>query len=115
FIDIDARFVGAEVYRGLDEIAAAWGPFFADGGPRIKWRPQIVEVLEDGTLALSRGPYRLTEVDEDGNTTEYWGTYNSIWRLEDDGNWKIVLDAGSPAAEPPGEAERALLEEENDC
>ena len=110
FIDADARFVGDGVSRGPEAVAAAWSVFFAADGPRIKWRPQIVEVLEDGTLALSRGPYVMTVTDADGVETEHWGTFNSVWRLQDDGSWKVVFDAGSPAAARPAEDVKALLD-----
>lgn len=115
FIDADARFAGAGVLRGVDDIAAAWSVFFSEDGPAIKWRPQIVEVLDDGRLALSRGPYRVTAKDADGNPAEQWGTFNSIWRLHDDGVWRVVFDAGSPAAAPPDEATQALLDAKDEC
>jgi ketosteroid isomerase-like protein len=115
FIDADARFVSSSVLRGVDDIAAACSVFFGEDGPSIKWRPQVVEVLEDGKLALSRGPYRVTTKDAEGNPVEQWGTYNSVWRLHDDGRWRIVFDAGSPAASPPDEATQALLEAEDAC
>ena len=66
-IDEDARFVSDVVSRGPAAVADAWSAFFAKDGPRIKWRPRVVEVLEDGTLALSRGPYKMTVTDEDGS------------------------------------------------
>ena len=81
FIDADARFVGNSVLHGPEAITEAWRAFFAEDGPLIKWRPQFVEVLEDGTLALTRGPYRMTTHDEQGLETEHWGTFNSVWRL----------------------------------
>ena len=115
FIDADARFVGNSVRHGPDAVAEAWSNFFAEIGPTIKWRPQIVEVLENGTLALSRGPYRLTDTDEEGNEGEYWGTFNSVWRLNDDGKWRVVFDAGSPANKPPGDETKALLDAADDC
>ena len=115
YIDADARFVSDSVARGPEAIAAGWQVFFADYGPKIRWRPQFIEVLEDGTLALSRGPYRMVTTDEDGKQSEHWGTYNSIWRLQSDGSWKIVFDAGSPATESPTDAVRALLEQADDC
>jgi ketosteroid isomerase-like protein len=114
-IDADARFVGAGVLRGVDSIAGGWSVFFTADGPTIKWRPQIVEVLENGTLALSRGPYRMLARDADGKDVEQWGTFNSIWRLNDDGQWRVVFDAGSPAANEPDVATKALLDEEDDC
>ena len=115
FIDADARFVSNSVLRGVDDIAAAWSVFFGADGPLIKWRPQVIEVLEDGRLALSRGPYRVTTTDADGDPVEQWGTFNSVWRLNDDGQWRVVFDAGSPAASAPDEATQALLDNTDDC
>jgi len=114
-IDVDARFVAATVLRGVDDIAQGWSVFFTSDGPTIKWRPQVVEVLEDGTLALSRGPYQVTAKDVEGNAVRSWGTFNSIWRLHDDGEWRVVFDAGSPAAGEPDDATTALLDQEDDC
>jgi uncharacterized protein (TIGR02246 family) len=115
FIDADARFVGDSVARGVDEIVAGWSVFFAANGPRIKWRPQFVELLEDGRLALTRGPYRMQVTGEDGEVSEHWGTFNSVWRLHDDGRWRVVFDAGSPPNEKPGDEIRALLDQEDAC
>jgi ketosteroid isomerase-like protein len=115
FIDDDARFVGSSVSRGPVEVTEAWSVFFADDGPLIKWRPQIIEVLEDSTLALSRGPYRLTTRDAQGNATDSWGTFNSIWRKQPDGLWEVVFDAGNASATPPPEEIRALLEQAPGC
>lgn len=115
FIDPDARFVSSSVLRGVDDVATAWSVFFGPDSPTIKWRPQIIEVLEDGRLALSRGPYRVQAKDADGNEVEEWGTFNSVWRLHDDGQWRVVFDAGSPAAGEPDEATKSLLDAENDC
>jgi ketosteroid isomerase-like protein len=115
FIDADARFVGGSVRRGVEDVASAWSVFFAPGGPSIKWRPQFVEVLEDGSLALSRGPFRMTSVDADGNATEVWGTFNSTWRPQPEGGWKVVFDAGSSEPESPSAEIRALLDEPDEC
>lgn len=110
-VHADARFAGSGVMRGRDEILRAWAVFFEHDGPAITWRPEVVEVLEQGTLALSRGPYRVQAADADGNVSEEWGTYNSVWQKQADGAWQIIFDAGSPAAEPPPPATRALIED----
>jgi ketosteroid isomerase-like protein len=115
FIEADARFVGGSVQRGAEAVVAAWSVFFGETGPKIMWRPQYIEVLEDGTLALSRGPFRMVTTNADGETTEHWGTFNSIWRKQDDGSWKILFDAGNDAAGPPAEEVQALLSQEVDC
>jgi ketosteroid isomerase-like protein len=115
FLDGDARFVGSSVIRGPEEITAAWQVFFSDDGPTIKWRPQFVEVLEEGALALTRGPYRMISKDPDGNSVESWGTFNSVWRKNADEEWRVVFDAGNTAATPPDEETRALLQQEDTC
>jgi uncharacterized protein (TIGR02246 family) len=115
FIDADARFVGGTVLHGTEAIVEAWKVFLSADGPSIKWRPQFVEVLEDGTLALTRGPYRVIAIDESGNRKESWGTFNSVWRKHDDGSWKVVFDAGSQAAEAPAAEIMALLDQESGC
>ena len=114
--DDDARFVGgAGVKRGPVEIAASWSVFFEDAGPTIKWRPQFVEVLEEGRLALTPGPYRMIDTDTDGNEIERWGTFNSVWRKQSDGTWRVVFDAGSAGEGEPGVETRAILDAEDDC
>ena len=115
FIDPDARFVGIKVDRSREAIAEAWRVFFSEDAPLIKWRPQFVEVLESGDLALTRGPYRIIDKDENGQPTEGWGTFNSVWRLNDDGEWLVVFDAGSFPDETPTDEQRALLDAEDDC
>ena len=115
FIDPDARFVGDSATRGTAAIAEAWSVFFTESGPSIKWRPQFVEVLEDGTLALTRGPFRLITKDEQGVETEHWGTFNSVWRPNADGEWRVVFDAGSDSNETPSDEVRALLDQEDSC
>ena len=115
FIDADARFVGNSVTRGTAAIAEGWSVFFAENGPSIKWRPQFVEVIEDGTLALTRGPFRLITKDEQGVETEHWGTFNSVWRPNADGEWRVVFDAGSDSNETPSDEVRALLDQEDNC
>lgn len=115
FIDKDPRFVGASVTRGRTEITKAWSVFFTGSGPRIGWRPQFIEVLDDGKLALSRGPFQLTSVDAAGVATTQWGTFNSVWRLQTNGTWQFVFDAGNAASEALGEEIQALLDAKVDC
>lgn len=115
FIDVDARFISSGVLRGVDQIAEGWSVFFNPGLPAIKWRPQVIEVLENGRLALSRGPYISVSKNAEGDKVETWGTFNSIWRLNDDDEWRVVFDAGSPAPGSPGEETWAFIEKEDDC
>ena len=86
----EAVFFGSRgVYRGPEAIVAAWAPFFEGETAPFSWAPEFVEVLESGTLALSSGPVRDPEGQE-------IGTFNSVWRLEPDGVWRVVFDKGCP-------------------
>ena len=115
FLDADARFISDRPRRGIEEIAAGWSVFAAEDGPSIRWRPMYVEVLEDGALALSRGVYEFVAIAEDGTETRSYGSFNSTWRLNEDGVWRVVFDAGDPWARPASEDELALLDQPDEC
>src|ERR1039457_1528496 len=81
---------GGSATRGAKQVAERWKAFFEGGQAPFSWAPETVEVLNSGTLAMSSGPVR----DPSGKRT---GTFNSVWRREAGGKWKIVLDNGCPA------------------
>jgi ketosteroid isomerase-like protein len=81
---------GGRATRGSKQVAERWKAFFDGAQAPFSWAPETVEVLDSGTLAMSSGPVR----DPSGKRT---GTFNSVWRREADGKWKIVLDIGCPA------------------
>jgi ketosteroid isomerase-like protein len=75
--------------RGVKGVADRWKKFFEGPQAPFSWEPEFVEVLDSGTLGLSSGPVR----DPLGKRV---GTFNSVWRREGKGKWKIVLDNGCP-------------------
>lgn len=90
FVADEALFFGrAGVLRGREAVVAGWTPFFQGAAAPFSWEPATVEVLESGNLALSSGPVR----DPAGRQI---GTFNSIWRRESDGRWRVVFDKGCP-------------------
>jgi ketosteroid isomerase-like protein len=90
-------FAGEEPLNGKQRVSDAWKPFFEEPQAPFSWEPQTVVVLQSGTLALSSGPVH----DPAG---ERVATFNSIWRRDPDGQWKIVFDKGSNACNCPGPA-----------
>jgi ketosteroid isomerase-like protein len=81
-------FSGNTPLRGRETVGRAWAPYFEGPNPPFSWHPDLVEVLESGTLALSSGPV----LDPSGQEV---GRFNSIWRKEADGQWRVVFDKGS--------------------
>jgi uncharacterized protein (TIGR02246 family) len=77
------------VHRGRAAVAEDWKRFYVEKEAPFSWQPQEVEVLDSGTLGISSGPVFAP----DGTRI---GTYNSIWRLEADGRWRIIFDKGCP-------------------
>ena len=83
---------GAGVMRGKAAVAMGWKPFFDGPKAPFSWEPDQVEVLADGTLAHSSGPVR----DAGGKPI---ARFNSVWRQEAPGVWRIVFDKGAPLSE----------------
>ena len=83
-------FSGARVLRGRAEVAAGWTRFFDGPTAPFSWEPDQVEVLGDGLLAWSTGPVR----DPSGKAI---ARFDSVWRQEAPGVWRVVYDKGQPA------------------
>jgi ketosteroid isomerase-like protein len=80
-------FSGKGPLRGKAAVAEAWKRFYEGPQAPFSWKPTDVEVLDSGTLAISSGPV----YDPGGKVV---GVFNSIWRLEAPGQWRIIFDRG---------------------
>ena len=95
FIAADAIFFAQDrALRGVEAVKAAWSPFFQGAAAPFSWEPETVEVLDSGNLAFSSGPVR----DPQGRQV---GTFNSVWRRDANGQWKVVFDKGCPPCDCP--------------
>ena len=98
FLSREAIFVSnGRAARGPQQVMERWKAYFQTPEAPFSWEPDEVQVLDSGTLAMTSGPVR----DPSGKRI---GTFNSVWRKELKGQWKIVLDNGCPACncEPAG-------------
>jgi ketosteroid isomerase-like protein len=101
FLADETIFFGPDrVLRGRQEVADGWKRFYAGSKAPFSWAPERVEVVDSGNLAMSSGPVH----DPSGKRV---GTFNSVWRLEKDGRWRIVLDNGCPPCDCSGKAPQA--------
>jgi len=90
FLSDEAVFMSdGQSLRGKQAVAAGWKRFYDAPQAPFSWEPDRVEVLDSGSLALSSGPVR----DPQGKRV---GTFNSVWRRDANGVWKIVFDKGCP-------------------
>ena len=73
--------------RGRAAIVNEWKRFFDGPTAPFSWGPDTAEVVDSGTIAITSGPVRNAK----GDIT---GRFNSVWRLENDGQWRVVFDKG---------------------
>ena len=86
----EAVFFGQKsVMRGKAAVVAGWRPLFEEATPPFSWKPEVIEVLDSGNLALSSGPVY-------GRDGKQFGVFSSIWRREPDGTWRVIFDKGCP-------------------
>ena len=90
FLADEAVFFGRQgPTRGKQAVAASWKPLYEAKAAPFSWAPETVQVLDSGTLAISSGSVK----DPEGKSV---GVFNSIWRREKDGQWRVVFDKGCP-------------------
>ncbi|UGQ48423.1 YybH family protein [Massilia endophytica] len=88
FLADEAIFnAGPRALRGKEAIAAAWKRYYDSPNAPFSWEPDQVEVVASGTLAYTSGPV----YDPNGKV---FSRFNSVWRLEPDGKWRVVFDRG---------------------
>ena len=89
FLADETVFMGRKTLRGKAAVADSWKRFYDGARAPFSWNPERVEVLDSGMLGMTSGPV----YDENGQRT---GTFNSVWRRDKDGRWRIVFDIGCP-------------------
>ncbi len=88
-VDDEAVFFGGKALRGKAAVVDDWKKFFQGPKAPFSWEPKEVEVLDSGRLGISSGPV----YSPDGKQV---GVFNSIWRRDADGKWKVIFDKGCP-------------------
>ena len=57
-----------------------------------KWKPDYIDVSEDGKMAYTYGKYVWTVRDSVGNKKDFEGIFHTVWKKQKDGSWKYVWD-----------------------
>jgi len=70
-----------------------------NGGLTLDWWPAMGAIAGSGDLALSVGPWVL---EAKGANRRLYGYYATIWKRQQDGGWKFVIDgAGARISSEP--------------
>ena len=98
----------AEADRGSDDVAKSWAGIVEGKSIALRWRPGIVQIGGEPTVAISRGPYILERVRA-GAPTYRVGMYQSVWvRDGRDGAWRVLFDGSATTGQAM--ADRAAAE-----
>jgi ketosteroid isomerase-like protein len=90
---------GSPLIQGKAEISKGMG-FLDKKENRLTWTPVGGDISASGDLGYTYGNYEFRSKDKEGKLVVQHGKYTSIWRLQNDGNWKVVLDMGNASPEP---------------
>lgn len=58
----------------------------------LQWFPTFVEVAASGDFGISTGPWEYRRTKED--TSVSYGHFFSVWKKQNYGQWKVILDIG---------------------
>jgi ketosteroid isomerase-like protein len=70
---------------------------------QLTWTPTDALMGPSGDMGYTWGHYEGHSKDANGNPVTTSGRYMTIWRKGPDGEWKVVLDAGSSEPVNSGE------------
>jgi len=96
------------VLRGRAAIVKGWEAILRGEALQLEWHPTSVLVTGDPHVALSRGRAWATVTRPGGPPKLVAGVFQSVWVLDPDGVWRVVLDGGPP---PPREVTPAELQQ----
>ncbi len=99
FIDSNGVLLRPNVYPMLGADAVDFIIGQKDEGFSMSWKANDAVVASSGDLGYTYGTYQLHVNMPD---TTFTGTYVTIWKKQEDGKWKFVLDSNN---EGLGEAE----------
>lgn len=80
--------------------------------PLLTWRPIFATIARSGDLGYTTGSWELRKTKTDPSPSAF-GHFNTIWRKNSEGVWKVVVDVGVEHPRPTetsGEVETFLPE-----
>lgn len=70
--------------------------YFSDPSiTKIRWKPMRAAVANSNDLGFTYGISEMTFKTDDGKMTTRYYNYVSVWRKNDKGAWKMIVDMGN--------------------
>lgn len=79
--------------NGVAAIQEAYSELASLPGFSLSWQANFAEVATSGDLGFSVGTFVMNMDGPDGNPVTRTGKYGTVWAKQDDGEWRVVLDA----------------------
>jgi ketosteroid isomerase-like protein len=74
-------------------------------GSVLTWEPVMAEVAQSGDLGYTWGRYKSMHAGADGAIQTQYGKYLNVWKKQEDGYWKVLVDIGNTNPQPEKEIE----------
>jgi ketosteroid isomerase-like protein len=62
----------------------------------LRWYPEFAEIAASGDFGYTTGPSEF-RLKKGSGKADHKGYFNSIWKKEGNGEWKVLLDIGTPS------------------
>jgi ketosteroid isomerase-like protein len=70
----------------------------SEGKSKLQWEPQFAEVAGSGDMGWTWGIYKVLDINNEIVLSN--GKYVNVWKKQDDGAWKVVIDIGNKSPDP---------------
>ncbi|HEY2344433.1 MAG TPA: DUF4440 domain-containing protein [Xanthomonadaceae bacterium] len=98
-----------EPIHGRAAVVDGWKDIIAGKAIKLGWSPGIVTIGGDGSLAISRGPAWIENLQPDAKQRYRIGGFISTWIKDKDGQWRVLFDGGGAPMHPATADEVAKL------
>src|SRR5688500_6799075 len=103
YLDDSAKvFEGGKILNGK----AVWRNRKTDS-MELNWYPEYAEIAASGDFGYTTGPSAF-RLKKGSNEPDHKGYFNSIWKKDTKGEWKVLLDMGT--ASPQSDYDESRIE-----
>jgi len=102
FLADDVVFLGADgaILDGRRAVVEGWSPLITDPSTHLDWKPLRARLSDSGDMGFTYGEWRMTRERDGGSELLGTGRYSTVWQIQADGVWRVVLDVGNADETP---------------